>query len=721
MTSVNSDEFPVWQRGEVLSSPLSVDTETNFVTDPLTIPTLALMVASDGKHTVWIHPNDVEAFVQQHKHHRWYLYNASFDFWVLHQHLSPTPAGKDKVLWQIADNNRFLCLRLLWRLIRLADKGIPERQGTLQDCCVEFNTEVIPNKEDDYRTRYGELLGLSVEEILQHPEATGFIGYACRDAISTYQLIAPMEHKAIKLMNEAGYGKRTNYVIRPDAVRNWGLLSVALQTKADIVLDHLSRQPLQVDVDKVKGIEESIRQRLEVLADELGPIWKTYKKTGLRKVNKTSGLPQKTEALIEAKLQEIVAQSKQPMLLTEKGAVSMSSKDWARYCKHEWILKWEEYELTLKRLTAMVLPMMGGTIYANYETLLRTGRTSASKHKGLPSIPIQQVPRDNSFRQLFLADDGCERITIDYSYLELRTLAACCQAKFGFSKLGEACRNHTEATRKGLKGVPDPHEVMGAAIMGVPPLTFMQLDPTERKAARQKAKPVNFGYPGGLGANRFVEYAGIQYKVKLTLAEAKELKNLWMTTYPEMKLWLEDSTLENLCRNLQCKPIDVRRKFGTQLWYLRQAIEGYYERDDAERYINGLFAICNNPTPAGILGTFDYLPDSYDKLADMLLSGVSCTLTGRVRGKVGYCDGANNPFQGLASDGAKVALWRLLYAGYNVKAFVHDEVLIDVKDGTASRLKHRIHQILDDSMTSVMGNNIPCMSESHIAKTWVKG
>ena len=53
---------------------------------------------------------------------------------------------------------------------------------------------------------------------------------------------------------------------------------------------------------------------------------------------------------------------------------------------------------------------------------------------------------------------------------------------------------------------------------------------------RKFAKPVNLGYPGGLGPSTFVTYAASeQYGVNVTEEEAKTLRELWKQTYPEMK------------------------------------------------------------------------------------------------------------------------------------------------------------------------------------------
>ena len=59
------------------------------------------------------------------------------------------------------------------------------------------------------------------------------------------------------------------------------------------------------------------------------------------------------------------------------------------------------------------------------------------------------------------------------------------------------------------------------------------------------------------------------------------------------------------------------------------------------------------------------------------------TLTGRVRGRLQRAGQLfNSQFQGLAGDGAKDSLWRLMRAGYRVIAFVHDEFLIELPANT---------------------------------------
>jgi hypothetical protein len=63
------------------------------------------------------------------------------------------------------------------------------------------------------------------------------------------------------------------------------------------------------------------------------------------------------------------------------------------------------------------------------------------------------------------------------------------------------------------------------------------------------------------------------------------------------------------------------------------------------------------------------------------------TLTGRLRAAAGYCARHNTVFQGLASCGAKLALWRLWRSpllreqGCRLVNFIHDEVVLEVPEG----------------------------------------
>jgi DNA polymerase I-like protein with 3'-5' exonuclease and polymerase domains len=96
------------------------------------------------------------------------------------------------------------------------------------------------------------------------------------------------------------------------------------------------------------------------------------------------------------------------------------------------------------------------------------------------------------------------------------------------------------------------------------------------------------------------------------------------------------------------------------------------------------------------------------------------TPTGRIRGGVGFTAARNTPFQGLAADGAKLAMWELVKAGYRIAAFVHDEFVIELPiqaDHTAAAQK--VEHICCIAMQQLLGD-IPVSCEYALADRWYK-
>ena len=100
--------------------------------------------------------------------------------------------------------------------------------------------------------------------------------------------------------------------------------------------------------------------------------------------------------------------------------------------------------------------------------------------------------------------------------------------------------------------------------------------------------------------------------------------------------------------------------------------------------------------------------------------GRSVTLSGRLRGHVGFSQKANTPFQGLAADGNKLALFRLLRNGFRVCGFVHDEMLILIPDGSDyTKAVERVEQILVNAMQELCPD-IPICAEYLLGDRWYK-
>ncbi len=102
-------------------------------------------------------------------------------------------------------------------------------------------------------------------------------------------------------------------------------------------------------------------------------------------------------------------------------------------------------------------------------------------------------------------------------------------------------------------------------------------------------------------------------------------------------------------------------------------------------------------------------------------NGVVATLTGRIRADASFTQARNTPFQGLAADGAKLALFRLVAAGYRVVAFIHDEVLIELPaDADHTAKAKEIDTIMCESMREVTGAVPIACGEPVLMKRWSK-
>lgn len=116
----------------------------------------------------------------------------------------------------------------------------------------------------------------------------------------------------------------------------------------------------------------------------------------------------------------------------------------------------------------------------------------------------------------------------------------------------------------------------------------------------------------------------------------------------------------------------------------------------------------------------DLFPEVREYQSDSRDSNAVFTCTGRLRSEVDYCASRNTPFQGLAADGAKLALWNLLRQGYLVRNFVHDEFLVEV-DADSDVEKHR--EVIRETMILAMGAVIPDVRidvKCRIAGRWSK-
>ena len=109
---------------------------------------------------------------------------------------------------------------------------------------------------------------------------------------------------------------------------------------------------------------------------------------------------------------------------------------------------------------------------------------------------------------------------------------------------------------------------------------------------------------------------------------------------------------------------------------------------------------------------------------------VICPSSRRIRGNPSYTESANMPFQGMAADGAKRALFELAREcwtdpesplfGCRPVAFIHDEVLVESPKERAHEAAMRVREIMEREMM-VCTPNVPASATPALATRWLKG
>lgn len=292
-------------------------------------------------------------------------------------------------------------------------------------------------------------------------------------------------------------------------------------------------------------------------------------------------------------------------------------------------------------------------VHTRYD-LAETGRSTSSKPN------LQNLNKTSGSRDCFAPRNGMVYCIADYGRLELSTLAQICVALGLGDKLASAIRSGD-----------DPHNLMAAAILGLPMREAMKHP--DWKKSRQASKCVNFGYPGGMGARSFVDYALSNYEVRITLTESKRLRKLWRRQWPDC--------------------VAYTKRIG-QLLEAHCDMCGKIPDVDTDICMH-----CNSGTIRR--GTLDHYR------------------TGRLRGGLRYTQGCNTLFQGLGGDVTKAAGWELMKAGFLPVVFVHDEYVCEVPRASAIDAAHEIQRILEDTAREWLPD-APSKAEPVLATRWVK-
>ena len=697
-------EFRLWERsmGRVCDDVFSFDCETTRIDDvqPWATPEYVLGVAFDGRQGYYVHRHDVAAFFGAHESVSFALHNAAFDLAVIHA-LAPQIDIYDRV-----EKNLVWDTQLLHRLYVLGDEGHAARgkgESTLDHCAnrylkINLPKDVTDSNGEPVRLSYAKWLNRPVQEIEQV-----YLEYLAKDAIVTRLLCEELRQLLDRML--AVHHDVWGFVSPEwltNQVHRWGPQTHHIQLRASIVLKEITANGLHLDVAR----RTELAQALEVVL--------TKKREALQEFDYRPGGKGSANCLQEI-MKRLEAEHAEVMFhRTANNKYSTTAEDLQDLADTvPFVRLLLEYRETAKLLSSFVNKMGKHVLHPSFNVLARTGRTTS-----FGDINAQNLPTDDMVRSCFVPSPGNVFLDADYKTIELATLAQACVGQFGLDSRMAAAINAGQ----------DLHNLVAGRVLNKPV-------PEVTKDERKKAKPINFGKPGGMGDATMKQYAMASYGIHLDDQEVAALSSAWFDLFPEMRDFLADTnkTPQELAALLNLTPSSHYEHTGDPRFVRHPENAG---RETEPDFFLGcmLMKTVKSPNPETVQGKpyspadLDYFWSHLEAKMAMLTSPFRkeilarrpsvrlqrevmslvgrasvFTFTGRLRANATYCARHNTVFQGLAADGAKLALWRLWRAGYRIANFIHDQVLIEVpSDSDLKQHAERICSLMIEGMRAVV-------------------
>lgn len=476
--------------------PVAFDLETHLITDTDKAPkpvvasigwTTGDMWTGEETHTLLIPMWDTEPGLPNLNRLREILNNASeivganiaFDMGVLEQWYGWPVWHWFYLPGKVRD------IQIAARLKDIAE-GLPRQPISLKALAAKYAGLELDKSEDGWRTRYAELEGVPLEQ--WPPEARK---YSRMDAAATIQV-----HNGLPpMVNEQE------------------------QTLAAYALQRISINGMAVErrmADHIKSyVEANVKEiRAELLGAGL------YKYSGPKK-DPTRKISRNTK-LVQERVRAILGREAPP---TDSGGVSTEA-DTLRMTGDPLLLRLVDLA-GYEKLQSTYLPVLAhDSLHCGRWGIADSGRTTSAEPN------LQNLPRESQVRDAIVARPGKVFAVADFPACELRCLAEVTE-RLG---IGGALRDALRAGR-------DVPTELGALMEGVDYETLaarVKAGDERAKDVRQRAKAAIYGFPGGMGPRKMALTARRQSKGKLRLteADARQLRQWWGQAFPELEQYL---------------------------------------------------------------------------------------------------------------------------------------------------------------------------------------
>lgn len=384
-------------------------------------------------------------------------------------------------IWQAYDSGRVTDTMMVASLLDIARGQYRPGQYSLKVLATTYAGKVLEKGDNSWQLRYHELHGMPVESW-----PVGAVEYARTDVEATREVW--------KVLTESGR-------------RNPPTLDV--QVRAAWALHLCSCWGMRCDPAAVDALEHRIQEHKAALLPQLQAV-------GFLRADLTRDDKRVREYAEQAGVTKRTAAGKVSVSVDALQDVDDANlKALADY------LGWLKLESTY---LPVVREGTTSPVQARYG-IVESGRTSCSRPN------LQNLPRKGSVRECFASRPGYVYVAADYSIVELVCL----------SQVLLRWIAPTSAMARALLEDRDLHLVTAAMILGTDYDTVRDRYKSGDKGAaeaRQLAKALSFGIPGGLGAHKLSKYLG-NYGISVSETEAHALKTRWLRLFPEMRLYFD--------------------------------------------------------------------------------------------------------------------------------------------------------------------------------------
>lgn len=643
-------------------SLIAIDFETHLIDENNIFPKPVCVSSFDGGSAfLFTGQENMHSFLKKSLEEDTIIaHNAVFECGVIYWHFPDLV----QLMFKALEEGRIICTLINEQLDNVTREK-PKYSFSLADLVVSYFKEDISESktEDSWRLRYSELDGIPRE---QWPEEA--VKYAIDDSIWAFKIYDRQ--------------KKTN---------------MHLSIRSAVYLNIMASKGMKIDLQRAQLLKNEVMAFLTPRYDFL------MSKGFCRKTLKTDKVSKNVKVL-----KEYVENLGIELRSTKKGSVSVDGESLEFYLNQlngqdEILTAFSELAIYEKVLSSYLNRFTGPTIYTNYSVVKTTGRTSASGSSLYPSLNIQQMPREvpnvsYDLRNCFVPREGKKILSIDYAGLELCSTAHQLYSLYKKSNMRDVLNSGDCPT--------DMHSKLAAVIKGISYEKFM-LHKKEYKDTRQLAKPINLGFPGGIGYDtmrHLLWQSGIKtyFEVLHKAPKNSDLKFYYFKLREE----LPDLRISRISKTEWALVRDELVKLKRDFFDLYPELETFL-KETHKRFITK---------------NVKWVKNEYDEWEEEPMYKYDvhgfkrdwCTYTA-------FCNGYL--MQTPSAVGAKRAVSKIVNVFHDHKditplAFIHDEILFEISESRMDLIDEAAN-IMIEEMQSVL-NSVRITVEASLSDYWQK-